>query len=225
MWSGEAAYLIGGGPSLRGFNWKFLESRAARTLVVNRALVDAPWADLFFTEDLRFVEKYAGGGAWNEFRGRKVFHLLDENFRARVLELDSSMEIIPKRTDGKRWGRSLGDGLSYASTSAVGALNLLDVLGCDPIYLLGIDCRALGNTTGNYHDDYPDLWKVGRVQADTWRNEFDGWASIHLKHKRVVNIINPAFESTLTKFEKVEMGRHFGYSKAASDQGRGLLHQ
>ena len=34
------------------------------------------------------------------------------------------------------------------------ALNLADIMGADPIYLLGVDCNSVGKDQKNFHDEY-----------------------------------------------------------------------
>ena len=41
------------------------------------------------------------------------------------------------------------------------ALNFADILGADPIYLVGYDLQPIHGKTGNWHREYPDNWKMG----------------------------------------------------------------
>lgn len=49
IWAGQTVFLIGGGPSLRCFDFGRLLGR--HCLAINEAFVDAPWADLLFFRD------------------------------------------------------------------------------------------------------------------------------------------------------------------------------
>lgn len=53
-WRGETVFILGGGPSLRGFDAERLRGR--RVIAVNEAgLSMCPWADIMFWADLRFA--------------------------------------------------------------------------------------------------------------------------------------------------------------------------
>ena len=45
-WTGETAFLLGGGPSLKGFNAECLRGR--RVIAINNSWELAPWADVLY---------------------------------------------------------------------------------------------------------------------------------------------------------------------------------
>ena len=51
-WSGERCFIVGGGPSLRGFDWGRL--RGERVIAVNRAFEQLPFADISVSLDERW---------------------------------------------------------------------------------------------------------------------------------------------------------------------------
>ena len=202
------SYLVGGGPSLRDFNWNLLRN-VPNVLVINRAIVDVPTGALFFTEDLRVIEKYRPTEAWEKFKGVKVFHALCASHAQLARALDPDIVVIEKKREDKFWSRNIyTEGLSYSSNSAVGAFNLLDILGADPIYLLGIDARAEGTFLANYHDDYPDDWKVTSDQAKSFKSDLELWVAPRMRAK-ITNLINPSYESALTCWGKKPISEHF----------------
>ncbi len=196
-WAGEPAYLVGGGPSLRGFDWGILRDRK-HVLVINAAIFNVPTAEIFFTEDLRFIQRYATRDGWNEFQGIKVFAAPERNLGDEALKADPSIVVIHRTRDDKYWSPSLREGLSRSSNSGIGALNLADILGADPIYLLGFDCRKRRpGEPANYHELYPQDWRMPLGQEDSYRSDFEHWAAMHLRHRAVINLVDPDFPSAI----------------------------
>ncbi len=210
-WRGDHAILVGGGPSLKGFDFSKLSGH--RTAVVNMAYYFAPDADLLFSEDFRFfkranaipeesddlkpelLEQLADfKKAWARFTGKKVFSCLAKSFEQPALDMDKDIIIIPRKRPDKFWSKSYDEGMCYASNSMIGLLNLVDLLGADPIYLLGVDCNHVGQKTVNFHEFYPNTaeWRTGDVQYDSFKSEFEVWAALHLRNsgKSVINL-NP----------------------------------
>lgn len=214
-WAGHPCIIIGGGPSLQGLDWARIINRNPhwKVIVVNRAMVDVPNADVFFTEDTRFVEKYATEPSWAAFTGRKVVHALTDGFADRLAELDPSIEIVRRVREDKFWSRSFAEGLSFASNSGVGAINLADLLGCPSIHMLGFDCTAGPKYVENYHDDYPEFWKVGSTQAENYRSDFTHWVAPHVQHRQVVSVINPECPSALKCWPTMTQAEFLGVVK------------
>jgi hypothetical protein len=189
-WKGQKCFIIGGGESLRGFDFSQL---SGNIIVINRAFIDCPQASIFFTEDVRVVERYAN--LLQLFRGVKVVHCLDRSYRIQLQAALPSITIIDCNKE-TCWAKDFGQGLSYNSNSGIGAINLADILGADPIYLLGFDCRSFKDK-GNYHDDYQKDWQTGRHQYEDFKRDFKHWVAPHVKHRRIINVINPDKPSAL----------------------------
>ena len=193
LWEGLDAVLVGGGPSLKAFDWSVLKDRP-RVIVVNRAHVDVPTADILFSEDERFFRHFKD--SVNAFKGIKLFHALAPEFIAPCVEAVPELTIIERKRQDKYWSRTLSDGLSYSSNSMIGALNLADILGAQTIYLLGVDCKIESSVVTNYHSDYPDGWQVNRHQMISFKSDFEHWAAPKLLHRHVVNLnIDSAVDS------------------------------
>jgi hypothetical protein len=56
-WEGEPCFIIGGGPSLKGFDFNRLRGQG-RVIAINRALEYAPWADVVFFMDWKLYKRY-----------------------------------------------------------------------------------------------------------------------------------------------------------------------
>jgi hypothetical protein len=170
--------------------------------VVNRAWKDVPWADAFFTEDLRSVQLWAKDPAWKDFQGAKVYHALDPSFRASALAADPDLQIVARDISrrGKYWSRSLSEGMGMNASSGGGAINLAHILGGDPIHLLGFDCRSDTAMESNYHGDYEAAGfdRTGAQQYESFRSDFEHWVEPHVRDRRVVNLVSPEFMSAVT---------------------------
>jgi hypothetical protein len=154
-WKDERCFIVGGGPSLTGFNWDVLKG-AGRIIAVNRAVEVVPWADIMFSMDSRLYEWYherrnllkqESLDAYDEFQGMKVW-------------LDSHHHQFKPDVYLVNWlGRSgvslsLKKGIYSGGNSGYSAMMLAVALGCSPIILLGFD---MGHDSGrtHFHDGYP----------------------------------------------------------------------
>ena len=154
-WKGQRCFIVGGGPSLRGFDFGRL--RGERVIAINRAYEFYPEADVMFAMDPRLYEWITTGQLGDEartrfeaFSGIKVWMLLSG-----VRDWPGVQFIDSLGMDGLT--DSIRTGLYHGNNSGYAALNLAVALGADPIYLLGYDC--MGNGKGGqawYHDGYPE---------------------------------------------------------------------
>ena len=223
-WSGSPCFVIGGGPSLRGFDFDRLKGRG-RVIAVNAAFRFVPWADAFYTEDAHTIfELWINEPAWKEFAGLKVIHARSNSVLAQRLRdtHDPKLVLVQAKRKDKFWSESLErDGIGTSSNSSVGAVNLADVLGCNPIYLLGMDCRSAPEDKNktHFHAEYPDKhpFKIGKGQFDNFRRDWELWVAPHLRRRgrTVVNVVNPECESTVSCFPKRTLAEVFEHFKPA----------
>jgi hypothetical protein len=152
-WSGRRCFIIGGGPSLRGFDF----SRLAGELVigVNRAFESLDPAVLY-SVDTRFLMWLAtgkyGSDALHRFsamHGTKVWcrERLNSGFGGGICVVDSDPS---ERVD---W--TLETGLPKHNNSGFGALALAVCLGANPIYLLGFDLKGENGRQAWHHSGHP----------------------------------------------------------------------
>lgn len=144
-WKGEPAFILGGGPSLKGFDVSRLKGRG-RVIAVNDAgLVLAPWADVLFWADARWYE-------WN----KGSLHLHTGQWKVTRL-------CTPRAPGIHVLGHHRTTGLSTKATLLAGycgggsSINLAYLLGANPIILLGFDMRP-----GNWHDRHRLPHKPGQ---------------------------------------------------------------
>lgn len=167
MWKGHRCFIVGGGPSLKGFDWSRLDGELV--ISINRAYEMGDWAvNVSMDADLiAYFESGAYGGVsasrWKQFAGVRgwwtdakfEFPPADEEHRYNhyVIEPAGRTEF-PIDSPGR---------LSAANNSGYLALNLACTLGANPIYLLGFDMT--GNGAGKqawYHSGYD----ASRMQGD-----------------------------------------------------------
>jgi len=201
-WAGERCFIIGGGPSLLGFDFERLRGRG-KVIAINRAFEVAPFADICFFMDASsntFYGLVKGGKlgeatrqAWEAFEGFKVYL----NLVGRKLE-----DVYSIRSLGKTGvSNSIKKGLYHGNNSGVGAIGLAMCLKANPIYLLGFDCGFSGGKS-HYHGGYP---------AKMSENIFKGFAHdfarlnkfIKRTRFRVVNL-NPKSRLRCFPFSTIE---------------------
>lgn len=175
-WNGRRAFVVGGGPSLRGFDFSRL--RGERIIAVNRAFEVLPFAEILFSMDYRYYGYAVRTAAFREFRGRKVW--LDTMGYPYVGVETLRMSSV----EGLSW--SLASGLATGANSGHGAVNLALLLGADPVYLLGFDF-AEDEKGSHFHSGYPFVRKDGKL--DEYRTRLEAIApDVLAKGRRIVNL-------------------------------------
>jgi hypothetical protein len=140
IWKGETIYLIGGGPSLKGFDWELLRDK--KIIAVNRAFQMLPWAGVLYWTDAQFYRWYRK--EIDAFAGTKI--------TCRPLELPRKDIIVLQGI--KSYGLDLRPThICDGNNSGYGALNLAVKLGCKKIYLLGYDMHSEDGET-HWHNGY-----------------------------------------------------------------------
>lgn len=205
-WQGYECAIVGGGPSLKNFDFSKIPSRL-KIIAVNAAFKFCPQADLCFSEDVRFIEKF-GAQLFQNFKGTTLWHCLRGIDPERGLKACTTVRIIRELRDDKYWSDNLGS-LSFSSNSVVGAINLAEILGVTKIYLLGVDCRAEGPVLENFHGEYPQDWQVTALNAYSWKSDFEYWVAPNVRVP-VVNVVNPAYESAVECWPKITQQEFIG---------------
>ena len=180
-------FVIGGGPSLRGFS--FWNLPPAYRIGANKAawLADC---DAFITLDRKF---------WQEFRP----HIAA--FEGQVYVSDNALEYAPATPGAVVMRRSRSDGLSLdpreirGVNSGYAGLNLAVLLGFRNIGLLGFDFRC-DDTGTHFHDGY--IWQPRATARSlaTWARAFDtALDDLAMAGARVTNFVGPG-GSNVTAF-------------------------
>lgn len=194
-WKEKACAVIGGGPSLRNFNWEgshLQDLLGGRIVAVNFAYEKFPQAACVITEDVRFIQLASRKESWRNFKGEKILSCLEPSYEPLARAAEPNIRIIPRKSSTKFWAKSLDEGLSYSSNSLVPALNIADILGADPIYILGLDCNPVEpDKPTNFHDHYkkaPGFERTNNHQLEEFRRDITFWVAPHLRHRTVFNM-------------------------------------
>lgn len=210
QWRRRPCFVVGSGPSLRGFDFARLSIHL--TIGCNEEYRWGPTIGI--CQDVRFFrgdgsrigakdnpEWYGGNSIPLYFKAHPDREDIDAN------DMIYSVGAAHSKAAPFRWGRSLAEGLAYGANVGIAALNLADILGADPIYLLGFDCKAGPAGESHHHDHYPANWRIpdkpsSELRYEQWRDEF-ARHSLSIQ-SRVVNL-GP--DSALTCFEMQDWRR------------------
>jgi len=211
IWKGRRVFIVGGGTSLRGFDFNKLKGEIVVT--VNRTFEDYPdsvfnvcqdarlWGWYDGTEDnvthKRIVEIPGGEEARMRFlsyKGYKVWL----NVQAFPFPEDIYQVDILHPDDFSWKNPTLVAGIPPYGNSGLNALNMVISLGAREIYLLGFDMYGEDGKTANYHAGYPAS-NSDEIYKNSFIPDFKDFASkIKGLNTKVINL-NP--KSALKCFE------------------------
>lgn len=140
IWDGDTVFIIGGGPSLIGFDASCILNR--RVIAVNCAFKLGQFDAMFYGDPL-FPNLFGQG--LDEFAGLKIT-TRDEHLGR------PGIRVVLR--NGNAYGLSLKpDTLHWNLSSGACAINLAVLLGAGKIVLLGFDMHQVDGRN-NFHTDY-----------------------------------------------------------------------
>jgi hypothetical protein len=148
-WRGETCFILGGGPSLRGFDAECLRGR--RVIVVNNSYLLAPWADVLYFCDLSWWRQ-----PWKRGETKTHREKVAEMFSGRVISLGTGVnDVLRLRNSGQR-GLETADpaAIRHGTNSGYQAMNVAYHFGAKRIVLLGYDLHVGGGAhwhEGHWH--------------------------------------------------------------------------
>jgi len=153
-WKGHRAFVVGGGASLRDFDWDMLKGELV--IAINRA-VEKCGSCVMFSMDLRLWTFYERGDLgeeatekFKEFKGDRVWSVTP-NFI-----LPEEAYYIPRPVGQIRYGMGSLREMETANNSGYGAMQMAVALGASPVYLLGYDMTGDGKGGQKWwHEGYP----------------------------------------------------------------------
>lgn len=205
MWKGKRCFVVGGGPSLQGFDFKMLEDEYS--IAVNRAY-EFYDADILFAMDGRFYNWTLQGKYGKEAKARfYTFNGIKFWLDIANLNINHVHYVKAVGRSGLSW--QLEHGLFHGNNSGYGALNLALTLGANPIYLLGFDMAFDEKGNGHFHDGHPVPFKEAMMKSfPTNFNKFA--AEMKAKGRRVINCSR---KSALKCFEFGDIPKNTGKNK------------
>lgn len=188
-WDDSPLFIIGGGPSLRGFDFRSLTGRG-RILAVNESFVHLSTVlpiDAVFSLDQNWARHRHS--EMSMFRGEKF--LAVQEFYWPYVDQDATMLHRLRRP-----GLSEDPSAIHAcGTSGYGALNVAYLKRARTIYLLGFDMAG-----GHWHAE--PGWGGG-VQLEPLASAFD--AAAQQLADAGIEVLNCSPRSTITAFEKIAL--------------------
>lgn len=193
-WKGRRAFVVGGGPSLKGFDFDMLEGE--KVIACNRSFESCN-PDIVIAVDARFWG-WVDEGKFGE-EARRKYYSLPYRLQVSAAPFPFPPEISTVEEAGIReLVDSYEFGLPFHGGTGLAALLLAYYLGADPIYLLGIDLHKTGTKTLNFHDGYPETGPDD-VYSDM-AELFGLYAEDIAKKGRTIINLNPS--SAVTCFKK-----------------------
>jgi hypothetical protein len=157
-WKGETCFLIGGGPSLSGFDSEIIRG-LGRVIAINNSYQLCPWCDILYFADAQWY-------AWHKenleaFKGRMITGTV-------VPRIDGARHVRVHPFPGLRTERDEVAG----NNSGYHAINLAYHLGVKRIILLGFDMQIdASNGSTHWHAGHPDGVTPEKM-AQTMRERF-----------------------------------------------------
>lgn len=198
-------WIVGGGPSLKGFDWDLLHGEVV--IGANRAF-EQPNVGITVTIDPLFERLSHNGDLghesrekWRHYTGLKIYAACEDepprcdNVIMAPRVTNKCDDCMPPRIDN----------LGKASNSGYGALKLAWAMGAKKIYCLGFDMAGVNGLTAWFHDGYPDL-HTDSVYAE-YREQMDA-AAPFLASDGVEVII--CGDTALTAFPRITLAEAAG---------------
>jgi len=191
-WAGSSAFIIGGGPSLKTFDWNLLESEM--TIGCNDAFKlgvdickicifgDVKWFRIH-KQDLEIYHNNKG----------VVFTNSTQLQRSRIPWL----WLMPRKFYGLHT-----EALGWNSNTGAVAVNLALILGASPIYLLGFDMHESKEGKPNWHEH-----RIEKHNGEVYNKFLKGFDRVAIDLKKKFpsqEVINVTKDSALDVFPKMD---------------------
>jgi hypothetical protein len=145
IWRDQACYIIGGGPSLEGFDWSLLRGR--KVLGCNAAFyLGSPVCPITIFGDAKFLHKHMSGLVRYVAEGGIV---VTNSSRLRRPPPPGWLHMMKKQLRGLAT-----DALGWNGNTGASAINLALLFGASTVYLLGYDMKLSPEGKANYHNAY-----------------------------------------------------------------------
>lgn len=159
-WSGQAAFIIAGGPSVSTQNLDLLFGR--KVIVINSSVYEYPSADVLFFGDARWYRDVPENKkVADEFEGLVITTQAVKSDKIKIMN-----KVNPPGLSKDR------KGLTIKRTSLTAAINLAVHLGANPIVLLGADGKKSPDGRTHHHKPHkwparPGCWDLHRKDLET----------------------------------------------------------
>lgn len=182
-WAGKRCFIVGGGPSLKGFDWSHLDGELS--IGINRAIeyydptvsfsIDSRWFEWTIAGRLGFNAKQR----YETFTGHKVQLCADGH------KYPEYVQVVYPYPNPRAISTNLQHGIGHGDNSGTAAINLAICLGATEIYLLGFDCQVKEGPQEHFHDGYPVMQRAKVYSKFIASNNII--APLCVEHARVIN--------------------------------------
>jgi hypothetical protein len=195
-WTGERCFIIGGGESLKGFDFSLLNNEL--TIALNRSFEYLESTIILWMDSQSFYRDLMNGDLGEDVK-EKFYWSRSIKVALNIQDVPYPPEIYTINSSGTQvLSPSIEVGLGHGGNSGYTALNMAVCLGANPIYLLGFDMK--GDGKGNqswFHDGYK---KTQRESVYKRFIENFNFAAPLIKEKGI-KVINLNPESNLRCFD------------------------
>lgn len=184
---GETIFIVGGGPSLKDFNFELLKNRVV--IAVNKAFLYLPFAQALYWSDSSFYDSFKK--EIHEFKGIKVTKNPSPKAEDIINVVETGREGLELEPNGIRNGGNSG----YA------AINLAYHLGAKKIVLMGFDAKNGAGGNSHWHDGYGKKGASDEVMQRNWLPHYS--SIVNALEERRVKIYNTSILSEIKEIEKI----------------------
>ena len=196
-WTQRPVAIVGGGPSLAGFDLKRLRDRFF-VLAVNASIFDVPQINAGFSLDRRAMRYW-----WPRLRevDAPLYFAIPDNWLINIHDPPSHRMRFIRRAAGN-WFNDDNWSISCGGSSGYGALQLAFKKGARRIVLLGFDYGSAPD--GSWHHNEQHYTFFQRHEADKWREFAASFnAAVPVLQKAGAVVINGSPRSAITAFPRM----------------------
>lgn len=151
IWPGETVVVIGGGTSLRGFDWSSISNQ--RVIGVNDAFMLGGWVDWTIFGDDGWYRKYRSDIMYHPGDFLALTNAPMEDFPGNVKWMGREFGKVSDGSNGK---------LVWFNNTGMSGINLAACFGAARILLLGYDMKlgvnpSTGEPEANWHVNHMDM--------------------------------------------------------------------
>lgn len=197
-WLGDTAFILGGGPSLAGFDCRILQDYGW-ILAINSSFRLAPYCDAVFFSDHTWWN-----GSWEPNGSPRKKALIKSGVllvtTSRAVKRDSPDHV--KRVSAAS-GQPLKAGHSpirLGRNSGQTGIALAAAFGAKQIVLLGFDMRRVAGES-HHHKEYST--ENDKLYSKDFIPAFQGWNNVAVKSG--IKVLNATPGSALNEFPKIEL--------------------
>jgi hypothetical protein len=212
--------IIGGGPSLLGYDWTAVKRAQAQGKVYVIGVNDAyrfGFPDLTLFGDYGWLMLKDRGDGWKHrdalrlyaATGKKVVGVIPDPTPSQFNDLEKLPFVNLIKREPKHGLSASSDSLGWNCNTGSAAINLAFLIGASAVLLLGFDCKASKTATPNWH---LNLHFFGNLS--TIFDQYKGWMQVvadeQPKYFPEVLVYNAGPDSELGAFPKIsqeEFGR------------------